>query len=139
MTSNQTTVMDVRAAGDDHQVVTVASGPGSYRRSPCPDCPWRLDATGIFPSEAFRHSASTAYDMAEKTFACHQSGTDKPAICAGFLLRGADHNLSVRLKRMKGTIQNDVTDNGHALYENYKAMAIGNGVDEDDPVLKGCR
>jgi hypothetical protein len=63
---------------------------------------WRVDANGEFPAEAFRHSASTAYDMAQHTFACHESGSKKPATSAGFLLRGADHNLAVRLGFMTG-------------------------------------
>lgn len=126
-------------AGENHQVVTVQGGNGTYRRKPCGDCPWRVDATGVFPPEAFRHSASTAYDMAQNTFACHQSGLEKPATCAGFLLRGADHNLSVRLQKMKGRILDDISDDGHALHPSYKAMAMANGVDEDDPFLTQCR
>ena len=127
------------AAGNDHQVVTIEGGTGAYRRKPCSDCPWRTDAVGAFPAEAFRHSACTAYDMAQSTFACHQSGAKAPATCAGFLLRGADHNLSVRLGRRTGRIQDDVSDGGHDLHASYKAMAVANGVAEDDPVLQQCR
>jgi len=134
-----TKITNVRRAGDEHQVVTVNGGKGSYRCEPCPQCPWRVDATGVFPAEAFKHSASTAYDMAQNVFGCHDSGANKPATCAGFLLRGADHNLSVRLKRMRGDIKDDVSDGGHLLYENYRAMAIANGVDPEDEVLKQCR
>jgi len=132
-------ILQVRAAGDGHQVVTVkGSGCGRHRKKPCPDCPWRKDATGAFPAEAFRHSAETAYDMSQHVFSCHASGVTRPAICAGFLLRGADHNLSVRLAKMRG--QNlDVGDGGHELHANYRAMAIANGVSEDDPVLIPCR
>jgi hypothetical protein len=129
----------VRPAGDHHQVVTVEGGRGGYRRKPCSDCPWRVDATGEFPPEAFRISAGTAYDMSDRTFACHQSGTKKPAVCAGFILRGADHNLSVRMKRMTGAIANDVEAGGHELHESYRAMAVANGVCPDDPVLRACR
>lgn len=132
-------VVNIRPAGTDHQVVTVVGGKGLYRRKPCADCPWRRDAVGQFPAEAFRHSANTAYDMSQHTFACHQSGNKKPAICAGFLLRGADHNLTVRLKRMEGAIQDDVQDDGHELFENYREMAVANGVGTDEPVLKPCR
>lgn len=128
-----------RAAGPDHQVVTVQGGKGSYRRTPCAKCPWRVDAVGEFPAEAFRHSAETAYDMSTHTFACHDSGTRKPAMCAGFLLRGADHNLSVRLKKIQGDSFSDVGADGHQLHENYRAMAIANGVAPDDPVLAACR
>jgi hypothetical protein len=41
---------------------------------------------------------------------CHESGHEKPAICAGFLLRGAVHNLSVRLKFAVGQLRQDVGD-----------------------------
>ncbi|TES61106.1 hypothetical protein E2P84_43835 [Burkholderia cepacia] len=128
-----------RSAGPEHQVVTVEGGKGTYRREPCPKCPWRVDAVGEFPAEAFRHSAETAYDMAEHTFACHDSGARKPAMCAGFLLRGADHNLSVRMKRIRGEDFGDVHDGGHDLHANYRAMAVANGVAPDDPVLAPCR
>ncbi|WP_230681616.1 DUF6283 family protein [Burkholderia vietnamiensis] len=130
----------IRAAGPDHQVVTVEGGKGSYRRQPCPKCPWRVDAIGEFSAEAFRHSAETAYDMSQHTFACHDSGARKPALCAGFLLRGAQHNLTVRLKTIvEGKRFDDVTDGGHALHANYRAMAVANGVASDDPVLAPCR
>lgn len=129
----------VRPAGDGHQVVRVVGGKGSYRRKPCSDCPWRKDAVGEFPAEAFRHSAHTAYDMAQETFACHQSGVKKPATCAGFLLRGAYHNLSVRLGHMFGKFKDDVKDNGVELHASYRAMAVANGVDPDDPALAPCR
>lgn len=137
------TITQIRPAGtnergEDHQVVTVEGGKSSYRRKPCSTCPWRLDAVGEFPAEAFRHSASTAYDLATNTFACHESGADRPAACAGFLLRGADHNLAVRLQRIRGECL-DVTDGGHQLHENYRAMAIANGVPPEDPVLDLCR
>ncbi|QOI07943.1 DUF6283 family protein [Pseudomonas savastanoi] len=132
-------VIQTRPAGDDHQVVTVVGGSWKYRKRPCPKCPWREDATGEFPPEAFIHSAGTAEDMSQHTFACHDSGCEKPATCAGFLLRGADHNLTVRLKTMTGEYKHDVTDGGHSLHGSYKAMAIANGVDPDDPALLLCR
>lgn len=128
-------ITSVLPAGDDHQVVETQGDKRLYRRTPCSDCPWRTDATGIFPAEAFRHSANTAYDMATKTFGCHQSGTHKPATCAGFLLRGADHNMSVRLGFMTGTFGQDIHADGLDLHEGYAEMAIANGVDPDDPVL----
>lgn len=139
MPKKKTAVVTAIHPGDEnHQVVTVEGGSGQYRKQPCPQCPWRQDATGVFPAEAFRHSARTAYDMAQTTFGCHESGTKKPATCAGFLLRGADHNLKVRLGRINGKYE-DVADGGHALHEDYRAMAIANGVDPDDPVLAPCR
>lgn len=128
-----------RPAGDDHQVVTVEGGRKTYRRVPCPTCPWRKDAVGQFPAEAFRHSAQTAYDMSTHVFSCHESGSSKPAACAGFLLRGAAHNLAVRLAMLQGRIRDDVSDGGHELHDDYRAMAEANGVDPQDPVLQPCR
>lgn len=132
-------IVRVRPADEHHQVLTVVGGDGSYCKRPCADCPWRKDAVGVFPAEAFRHSANTAYDMAQHTFACHTAGAGKPKLCAGFLLRGAEHNLSVRLKRMHGAIGDDVTDGGHALHASYADMAIANGVDPEDSALDLCR
>lgn len=139
MNRKEPTITRIRPADERNQVVTVEGGKGSYRRQPCSKCPWRIDATGEFPAEAFRHSAGTAYDMAQHTFGCHESGAQKPATCAGFLLRGGAHNLSVRLGYMTGRIKDDVSDGGHQLYENYRAMAIANGVPPDDEILALCR
>lgn len=138
---NMNTVTNIRPAGEDHQVITVVSDtPHGYRRKPCSTCPWRVDAVGEFPAEAFRHSASTAYDMAGNEFACHQSGKDKPATCAGYLLRGARHNMTTRLKAMSGKIDfSSITDDGLELFENYREMAEANGVSPSDPVLRQCR
>lgn len=135
-------IVRVRPAGKEHQVVTVLSRRNEdkyrYCRKPCAKCPWRQDAVGEFPAEAFRHSASTTYDMAKHTFACHAAGTENPKICAGFILRGSDHNLTIRLARMTGNI-NDVSDEGLYLFENYREMAIANGVNADDPILTPCK
>ena len=130
-----------RAAGADHQVVTVQSHGqrNGYRKEPCAQCPWRKDAVGVFPAEAFRHSAYTAQDMSEHMFGCHESGAAKRATCAGFLLHGAHHNLSIRLARMAGRIKDDVTDGGHEMHQSYRAMAVANGVPPDDPALSMCR
>lgn len=132
-------VLAVRSADDDHVVVTVKGGHFAYRRKPCKTCPWRKDAVGEFPAEAFRLSAHTAYDMSQESFGCHESGSEKPATCAGFLLRGADHNLGVRLRRMRGDIADDVDDGGHELHGSYREMAEANGVSPEDSVLTLCR
>lgn len=132
-------ISKVSPAGENHQVLSIEGGRSTYRREPCSDCPWRTDATGLFPAEAFRHSAITAYDMSLNQFGCHQSGPQKPATCAGFLLRGADHNMSVRIAKIKGLITDDVHDGGHKLHDSYRAMAIANGVDPDDPEIAPCR
>lgn len=136
-------VSDVRAAGNEHQVVTVRSldGKHRYRRKPCAGCPWIKKNAGSFPSEAFVHSAGTAYDMAEKQFGCHESGAKKPATCAGFLLVGAEHNLQTRLLKMKtdGAYAADVSSGDEVLFKSYREMAIANGVPADDAALAECR
>jgi hypothetical protein len=137
----QHAIIKVRPAGDDHQVVTVFSENfHGYRRKLCAKCPWRADAVGEFPADAFRHSANTAYDMSEHEFGCHESGKDKPATCAGYLLRGATHNLTTRLKVMAGKINlQAITDDGLQLFQSYRQMAEANGVPTDDPILASCR
>jgi hypothetical protein len=132
-------VVKTKKAGAGHQVVTVQGGPGTYRRTPCGGCPWRVDQTGEFPKQAFVISASTAYDMAQNTFACHESGKEKPSICAGFLLRGAEHNLAVRLGHHTGRYPDPVRDGGHALHPGYTAMAVANGVPPTHKALVACR
>lgn len=136
----KTKVTNIRPAGPFDQVVTVEGGQGSFRKVPCPGCPWVKANDGSFPAEAFSHSANTAYDMAEKRFGCHESGTSRPATCAGFLLRGADHNLAVRLDILRGRIDlSKVREGDRELHESYAAMAIANGVPLDAPELKACR
>jgi hypothetical protein len=132
-------VRDVRPADAFHVVAVVEGERPVYRREPCEICPWRVDATGQFPAEAFRMSASTAYDGSPESFGCHESGLKKPAICAGFLCNGATHNMQVRWLGAMGDIGDDVSDGGHNLFEDYRAMAIANGVDPDDPALSPCR
>ena len=129
-----------RVGPDLYGVTTVEGGRASYRREPCAQCPWRRDVpTGAFPAEAFRISANTAYDMSTHQFACHMSGADKPATCAGFLLRGAAHNLSVRLALSDGRIDPAQLRETSPLYDSYREMAEANGVAPDDPALAKCR
>ena len=135
----RTRITRTTPAGPGHQVVRVEGGKGTYRREPCGGCPWRVDQTGQFPAEAFRISANTAADMAMETFGCHESGQKKPATCAGFLLRGAAHNLAVRLDYLHHRIGGDIHDGGHELHPGYISMAVANGVPHDDHSLKQCR
>lgn len=143
--SRSSKIIGVRPAGlnernEDHQVVTLESRGAGFRKQPCPTCPWRVDAVGEFPAEAFRHSARTAYDASTHVFSCHESGAEKPATCAGFLLRNADNNLGVRIAERMGRIDMaQVSDGGAELFPSYRAMAEANGVDPDDPILIPCR
>lgn len=131
-------IVDVREAGENHRVVTISGEHAGHCKKPCPTCPWRKDAVGIFPAQAFRHSAPTAYDAAPTLFACHTSGVAQGKICAGFLLRNALNNLAYRIGFAKGRFRN-VSDGGHELFDSYREMAIANGVDPNDPVLTACR
>lgn len=110
--------------------------PREYRGEPCARCPWlRESPVGVFPAEVFRYSARTAYDLATSVFGCHASPKDEPQTCAGFLLRGADHNLSVR---MHGPDKADIHCD-RDLYTDYREMAVANGVDPNDSTLAQCR
>ena len=137
-------IIDVRPADENHQVVTVHSpsrDKSPHMKRPCLQCPWRKDSpVGAFPAEAYRHSARTAYDMASETFACHMAGVENPKTCAGFLLQGSRHNMTVRLLAFQQEIDfGSLNDGGIELYENYKEMAVANGVDPDDEALRPCR
>lgn len=132
-------VIERRAAGPDHEVVSVTGRCKAFRREPCGGCPWVKENAGSFPAEAFEHSARTAYDMSDHVFACHESGVKKGATCAGFLLRGADHNLQVRMRMIQGERFEGLRDGGRTLFDSYADMAVANGVDPASPILKPCR
>lgn len=106
---------------------------------PCAECPWRTDVeTHRFAVERFEALAASAYDMSFMVFQCHKTRDDRPLVCAGFLLRGAVHNISVRLGLARLEL-GSVEDGGYPLFDDYRAMAIANGVDADAPCLAGCR
>lgn len=133
-----------KVCSEDYGVTSIVSwGGGRHqaRHKPCEQCPWRMDVpTGVFPAEAFRASAPTAYDAAMPTFACHMSGAEKPATCAGFLLRHAAHNLGVRLSLHGQRVDLDrISHGGCPVYPDYREMAVANGVARDDEVLRQVR
>ena len=107
---------------------------------PCAECPWRTDVeTGVFPVERFRQMAHTAADMDQGLFQCHRTSEGAPLICAGFLERGADHNLTVRLAYMNGRLERTDRSGGLPLYRDYREMAVANGVDPRNEELEQCR
>jgi len=109
-------------------------------KKPCAECPWRCDVPiGIWPVERFISLANTAYDMNIGIFACHKSAEDHPTVCAGFLARGADHNLTIRRAYMTGKLERIERSGGHPLYSSYRAMAIANGVSQGELALARCR
>lgn len=130
-------ITQTRKAGKNHAVHTIVGGDSHrHRRTPCEQCPWRVDQTGQFPPSAFLHSANTAYDCSMHAFACHMSGTAHPQTCAGFLLNGSADNLMVRIKRID---TRTMSDGGHKLHPTYKAMAVANGVSPSHPQLAPCQ
>lgn len=135
-------VIGVHPVDESHRVLSLESEEADrwrYRRRPCGGCPWRTDQTGQFPAGAFEASASTAYDMADRMFGCHESGAERATTCAGFLLRGADDNLAVRLKAARGHYDpTTVEDGGHELHQSYRQMAVANGVDAAAEALQRC-
>jgi hypothetical protein len=138
--SEKSRVVQVRPAGDEHQVVSLRSTDKRYRRKPCGGCPWVKENTGDFPAEAFEHSAQTSEDMSQHVFACHESGSERSSTCAGFLLRGSANNMAVRLRTLRGEIDWDsIQEDERELYDSYREMAVGNGVDPESPALKDVR
>ena len=138
--SEKSKIVQVRPAGDEHQVVSLRSTDKRYRRKPCEGCPWVVENTGDFPAEAFEHSAETSVDMSEHVFACHESGSERSSTCAGFLLNGSANNMAIRLRTVRGEIDWDsIQEDGRDLHPNYRAMAIANGVDPESPALKDVR
>jgi hypothetical protein len=132
--------VDARIADERHQVLTLRGGYGICAR-PCPQCPWRPENDGVFPAEAFRLSARTAYDLADTTFGCHMTVDGRPLMCAGALLStGAEHNLVIRMMLITGRFAWDlVSAAGARLHPDYRTMAQANGVASDDPTLTPCR
>lgn len=110
-------------------------------KKPCAECPWRRDVpAGRFPVQKYRELARTAEDMAMSVFSCHKSSVEEPIVCAGYVLRGGAHNLALRLAYIRGDILPDsVTDGGYDLYEDYREMAVANGVAADDACLRHVR
>lgn len=140
-------VIEERTPDRRHRVLTVGQDNrrAAFRRTPCearvdlPACPWRRDAeVGEYPAEAYLLSARTAYEQSWHQFACHQSETAAPVVCAGFLLRGAGDNMAVRMTQRAGADLSKVRSEV-ALYDSCREMAEANGVDPDDPALQPRR
>lgn len=128
-------------ADEDNAVITTVGSGVAFCAQPCSECPWRVESDGSFPAEAFRISAPTAYDMADRTFGCHTSGVASPRTCAGALLStGAEHSLVIRLALASGAFHwSAVRSGGARLHHTYRSMAEANGVSSDDPALERCR
>lgn len=101
----------------------------------CPECPWLRDVPpGKFTPSRFIALAPTAYDLAMTVFACHQSPEGREFTCAGAALR-LHHNLRLRLARIDRRAIQATGD----LYNDYREMAVANGVPTDHPALERCR
>lgn len=137
------TVGETRVCSAEYGVTSLSTSGGKrhmHRRVPCEQCPFRMDVpTGVFPAQAFRESAPTAYDGSMKTFACHMSGLDA-VTCAGFLHRHDVNNTAVRISRATDRLPaEEIGDGGFPIYPTYREMAIANGVAPDDPCLEEIR
>lgn len=133
-------VLRVRPADDQWGVVTVAStDPRAAQPAPCAGaepCPWRRDAPPQqFPAQAYRDSAATSLPGATSLFGCHSSTREHPLICAGWLLRGAQHHDGIQRALADGTLTLPELPAGVDLYDSYQDMATANGVDPNDPAL----
>lgn len=148
----KTKVLNIRKAGKGGDgknwgVSTIISTSGDmkkfvHRSKPCSTCPYRKDsALGRFPPKAYTEAAEVSYDMAQKTFACHEAGVERATVCAGFLLTNAHNNMRVRIAQIDGRYTPDKVGNPDnvPLYASYKDMAVANGVDPDHPSLAKCR
>lgn len=138
-------IIDRHKAGRRHQVLTLNGSNKLFRRAPCATCPWRRDAIGEFPAEAFRHSACTGADGAHfspeamHTFACHESGSKKSAVCAGYILQN-HAAIGWRIAVTRGEFDPKmVSADGLDLFDSYYEMAVANGVPADDPAIASCR
>lgn len=106
-----------------------------HAKIPCVECPWRTDVpVGKFPPERYIALAPTAYDLAGTVFACHMSKDGGEFACAGFILQSSAHNLMCRFARMRFDVRSP-----YPLFDNYRELAIANGVEEDEPALRNCR
>jgi Family of unknown function (DUF6283) len=108
----------------------------NYAKTPCDECPWRRDVPpGKFPPQRFIALASTAYDLAMTIFACHRSKVGHEIVCAGYLMQQSAHNLRLRLSRQSF----DDVSSPVALFDDYREMAVANGVDPTHRALDQCR
>lgn len=96
---------------------------------------------GAWPvsSRALPATGPHRHDRAIRVFACHKSPEGLEFACAGFLERSAEHNLTIRIAYANRELVRMDRSGGLELHENYRAMAIANGVKADDPVLVPCR
>lgn len=116
---------------------------------PCSNCPWRLDAPpGEFPACRYESLTATAgrpgkeVGFSAPIFACHRSRDGEEFACAGWLATvGYDH-LGMRLAVAMGRLEPAAFEPGPdwpPLYATYADLAVANGVDPDDEVLRRCR
>ncbi len=116
----------VHQAGPD-QVAQIVDGdtPIVARHEVCKGCPWRKSNCGNFSPEAFETSKNTCEPDSVNLFMCHESGWEKPAVCAGFIIANPDHR-SIKVLAEAGVIDQTRTHEPEAMYESYEAMLRDN-------------
>lgn len=92
----------------------------------CGGCPWRKSNAGNFPAEAFAVSRQTCAESSIDLFMCHESGWEKPAICAGFILANPEHR-AVKLLTQTGVIDQRAISAPEPMFDSYIAMETANG------------
>ncbi|MFD3798404.1 DUF6283 family protein [Streptomyces californicus] len=131
-------VVAQRAADDIWGVVSLPydGAPKAVAR-PCggdEPCPWRRDASpGQFPAAAYELSAPTSQPGSPRRFGCHSSTPASPRMCAGWLLRGAEHNAEVQALLATGQLARPDLPDRMELYDSYAEMAATNGALLDTP------
>ncbi len=116
----------VHQAGPD-QVAKIVDGdtPIVARQEVCKGCPWRKSNCGNFSPEAFEVSKDTCTPGSASLFMCHESGWEKPAICAGFILANGEHR-SVKMLTEHGVIDYTKMSVPEPMYESYETMLRDN-------------
>lgn len=116
----------------------------SFRKRFCRTCPWLKANIGVFPARAFEVSAPTSYDIPDAfehgspSFQCH---SDPDRMCAGYIrsINGV-HSLPVRrLEAQVPGLMDQIEEAPSEAFENYRDMAVANGVEEGSPSIKKVR
>lgn len=143
--TRRTTIKGTKIASDEYGVTSIETSGGRKhvaRKTPCEQCPWREDVpTGVFPAECIPAQRTHRLRCRHVHVRLPHGGRAASGhMCAGFLLRHGAHNLSVRIALSGERIDLDkISDGGFPIYETYRDMAVANGVDPDDLVLKPVR
>ncbi|MEU0846332.1 DUF6283 family protein [Streptomyces sp. NPDC005962] len=139
-TSGPATVLNQRPGDGEWGVDSLIFNGVAAQPRPCAGekiCPWRRDAPADqFPARVYVHSApGNRASGPDGRFGCHSSGNERPLLCAGWLLAGADGNEDILQMLRTGALNQPELPQGVQLYDSYAEMAIAAGVDPALPAL----